>query len=341
MRKTILLFPLLVLPLLLSCNNSNINMPLSPFADDHYQRIGMDGQYKIAESMSEDEFNSIKNYIKDEDAKDGNVASYHIQQENRDLKHAYFGNESSAISQCSLTSISENLNRYNNRVTIDDIVTNKEVQTANGGIQKTQSLSTSYTFDSNYYLEEFSALKKYQKRLKTKINNESEEVKQELDETEYTEDLDKLYDIFGLKPFTTRIKSHFVQTDKYKFELLGNAAVYGKTSDGKYLIKEGYSLFDNFSTTMGRTYKSVNNYFYEGLLDKIGSDYYFVKFRFYRELLILSKSFDGSSVPIIYLEKPVLVEFDETTYSDITYFNNETTDLPKYTQTIPVPSTGE
>lgn len=336
----------MLIPFLASCDTSRVNTPNSPFKDDKYVRIGMksDGHHKIDKNMSNEEYNELKTYINDKTQTDENVITYHRQQEDRDLKYAYFGKESSTISQCTLTSISEDLNRFSNRVRTDTSVTNKEVQTANGGIQKTKSTVTEYVFDSDYKSNPFIESEKYQIRRATKINSEEQVVEQVQEETDYNpEDETFLYETFGLRPFTRRIKSHF-PTD-WEFQLLAdnNNAVYGKTSDGKYVIKEGYSHFVDYSTTMGRTYKAVDNYFYEGLLERYkvpGSEdeykYRFLDFRFYHELLILSKAFSSEgSIPILYLEKPALIEFSETTYSDITYCDEGESMFPRYTKTIP------
>ena len=349
MKKHLILSSLILIPLLASCDTSRVNTPNSPFKDDKYVRIGMrtDGHHKIDENMSNEDYNELKSYINDKTQIDENVVEYHRQQEDRDLKYAYFGKESSAISQCTLTSIDEYLNRYSNRVRTDTSVTNKAIQTANGGIQKTKSTVTEYVFDSNYSSDPFEESKKYEIRRATKTNSEEQVVEQVQSPTEYDPDSKTfLYETFGLKPFTSRIKSHF--PEELEFKLLGdsNNAVYGKNSEGKYIIKEGHSHFIDYSTTMGRTYKAVDNYFYEGTLERYEVptpsneekqySYRFLDFRFYHELLILSKAFSSpESIPILYLEKPALIEFSETTYSDITYCDTEESEFPRYPDVIP------
>lgn len=338
MKKKFLLCSLIVIPFLANCNNGGIDMPKSPF-DDHYARIGMQGVYGKTDDMSQADYNAIKTYINAPNSKDVNVKSYHRQEEIRDLKYAYFGKESSTISQCSMTSRSEDLTRYKNRVFINTDVTDQQIQQANGGIQKTKLALTDYTFDSNYDKETLA--NKYIERIKTKNNDETEVVTEPVHETEYGDE--QIYQIFGLKPYNSRIKSHFIEDGEYKFKLLANNnnAVYYMTKnekdDPRYLIKEGYSLFSDFHTTMGRSYKAQDNYFYEGILEKYKYEgeetFRFTHFRFYHELLILSKSIDGSGVPVLYLDKPVLIEFSETTYSNIEYAKEE--DLDTYTDPIP------
>lgn len=342
MNKRLVLLTIFALPLLASCNKSSIDMPKSPF-DDHYHRIGMKGEYAKADDMTVAEYNAIKEYVNTE-GEDKYVSSYHRQEEIRDLKYAYFGKESSTISQCSMTSHNEDLKRYYNRVFINNDVTDKQIQTANGGIQKTKSTLVDYTFDTTYESIEQEAIPpsgNYAERIRTTNNNEPEIITEPVPVTSYTSN--EVYKLFGLKPFNSRIRSHFATepdpTTGYDFRLLGdnNNAVYFKTKDNKYLIKEGYSLFSEFHTTMGRSYKAQDNYFYEGLLeDDDNNSYRFTHFRFYHELLILSKSIDGSGVPVIYLDKPVLIEFSETTYSDIQYVDEEKS-LPHYENDPPMP----
>ena len=347
MKKHLILSSLILIPFLASCDTSRVNTPNSPFKDDKYVRIGMRGKYRIDNPLNNDEYNELKNYINDTEVKDINVVSYHQQQEDRDLKYAYFGKESSTFSQCTLTSVSEDLSRYRNRVFTDNVETNKEIQIAGSNIQKTKSLVTNYTFDLGY--DDTKLANKYKIHVKTKIEGEDEKVEEEKGETSY-EDKD-VYDIFGLKPYTLRIKGHFPKPDPEKpdpnlFKLLGDNAVYGKDSDGNYVIREGHSDFINYSTTMGRTYKAVDNYFYEGVLerykvptssnDEETYSYRFLDFRFYHELLILSKAFSSEgSIPILYLEKPALIEFSETTYSDITYCDKGEEEFELYDKEIP------
>ncbi|MCQ2792708.1 MAG: hypothetical protein MJ208_04230 [Bacilli bacterium] len=333
MKKHLTLISLLFLPLLASCNQSNIEMPKSPF-DDSYQRIGMTGEYVIKNGLTQEEYNGIKASITvNPETRDVDVASYHIEQEDRDLKYAYFGDESSSISQCTMTSNNQDLTRYKNNVFINNNVTDKQVQVKNGGIVKTKSTLMDYTFDTNY-LNLPKENNKYARRLSTKNNDDPEEVTEPTPETSYdSQDPNQVYDIFALKPFTGHIAHHF--TDDFK--LLGDNAVYGKTEDGKYIIKEGHSNYQDFQTTMGRSYKAQDNYFYEGVLenyqDQGKTKYHFTHFRFYHELLILSKACDGTGVPILYLDHPVLIEFNETIYSNITY--KPVTSLDNYTGEIP------
>lgn len=337
MKKSLVLFSLIIVPFLASCQSTSIDMPKSPF-DDHYTRIGMRGEYEMTGEMNPTDYSAIKSYINSENNKDVDVASYHRQEETRDLKYAYFGRESSTISQCSMTSHSEDLKRYQNRVFINTDVTDQQIQTANGGIQKDKLTLTDYTFDTKYKQLDQS-LSKYSERIENKKNDEELKVTEPIKEQSYSDP----YEVFGLKPFNSRIKSHFIEDDDYKFKLLANEnnAVYYKHND-QYLIKEGYSLFPDFHTTMGRQYKAQENYFYEGLLEKYTKDgvetFRFTHFRFYHELLILSKSIDGSGVPILYLDKPVLIEFSETTYSDIKYEKEE--NLEPYTEDMPTPTEG-
>lgn len=337
MKKPLVLFSLFIVPLLASCNKGSIDMPNSPF-DDHYVRIGMVGEYNKTDDMKQGDYNAIKAYINDpNNTKDVNVASYHQQQEDRDLKYAYFGEESSTISQCSMTSQNIDLQRYSNRISVTNNVNEQQIQTAKSGIQKSKSTLTDYTFDNEKKAQDAG---NYTEIIETKNNDEEPKVTK-ADSGSYSSE-DEIYTLFGLKPFNGHIRSHFAKDGEEGFHLLANdnKAVYFKSND-LYLIKEGYSLFPEYHTTMGRSYKAQENYFYEGLLEKVGSGadvtFRFTHFRFYHELLILSKAIDGTGVPVLYLDKPVLIEYSETTYSDIKYFDNES-DLPTYTGDIPQPT---
>lgn len=335
------MFFLIFSPLtLFSCAKPSIDTPESPF-EDPYVRIGMRGEFDITDSMPQKDYNEIKKYVNDEESKDIDVARYKRQEESRDLKYAYFGQESSTISQCSMVSIDENGYRYNNNVSISDTITNQQIQSANSGIIKTASSLTDYTFDDSYP-HKSNETSTYSQRRKRKNNDEPETVTSLTTGKEYDlEDEEKVDSIFGQSPYVSRIKSHFlpsmVRDVPYEFKLLAddNKAIYGM-SNGKYLIREGYSIFPDFKTTMGRSYKAEDNFFYEGLLEKYEKDdedvYRFTNFRFYHELLILSKAFDGTGVPILYLDKPVLIEYSEIKY-EISYekLGNYSGEIPKVT----------
>lgn len=325
---------------LLACKGSNIDTPKSPF-DDHYVRIGMNSENEVTTPMSQDEYLSIKKYLNEETDDAKHISSYQHQSESRDLKYAYFGSESSTISQCSMISSNETNNRYNKAnkpVTITENVTNQQLQIANGGIIKTSSTITDYTFDTEYV----TSIKnyEYEKRKQVVNNNEAPVVTRSKEPTGY----DNEDAIFGLNPLSLIVSAHFREmtireTGHYNFKLLSdnNSAVYGKTKDGKYLVKEGYSVFAPFSTTMGRTYKAEDNFFYEGLLESYEvhneTKYRLTYLRFYHELLILSEAYDGTGVPILYLEKPVLIEYSEDKYT-ITHnqFGTYTDKIPDVTQ---------
>lgn len=321
---------------LFSCAKPSIDMPKSPF-EDSYTRIGMKGEFDITDTMPQKDYNEIKKYVSE--GEDDKVTHYIRQEESRDLKYAYFGQESSTISQCSMASINESGFRYPNKVTISSNITDQQIQSANSGIIKTSASSSDYSFDDTYPHNEMT----YSLRRVKKNNDESAVVTEPIKEKTYSEG--QLESIFGLTPFVSRIKSHFLPSTirdiQYEFKLLGdnNKAIYGMSGD-KYLIKEGYSIFPDFKTTMGRTYKAEDNFFYEGLLEKYevasGNEvtyaYRFTNFRFYHELLILSKAFDGTGVPILYLDKPVLIEYSEVKY-EISYdaLSNYSGNIPDVT----------
>lgn len=317
--------------ILFSCRPSNIDTPKSPF-DDHYERIGVNSEYNVVNPLGDGELDDINASIYPEEGEPTDVSHFKHQIETRDLKYAYFGEESSTISQCSLLSQVEDSNRYSNNVSIDINESEQQIQTANAGVIKTDSTITDYTFDTDYNKTILSG--EYRQTRQTIKKGEEPGLPTVVtDTTDYSDE--EL--IFGLKPLA-KIKSHFAFDDK--FSLLGPNAVYGTIEDGSYLIKEGYSVFKDFTTTMGRSYKAEDNYFYEGLLEKVENDdnvYHFKYFRFYHELLILSKAFDGTGVPVLYLDKPVLIEFSEDKYW-IDYNKN----LEKYSGVIPdLPSAQE
>ncbi len=319
MKKILLI--LLSTPLILfSCKSSNIKTPVSPF-DDHYERIGMDSKYSVITESTSEEIKSIKEYINTDDQDD--VSYYKHQYEKRDLKYAYFGNESSTISQCQMLSQIEDNTRYSNNVSIDINNSEQQDQTANAGIIKTNSKVTKYVYDPNY--KNLNDDKKYIKATVTEKNGE---------ETQTTRDGDGTYvegdnSVFYIKPLD-KIKEFFNSIEG--FDLFGANAICGTANNGEIVLKEGFSVFSNFTTTMGRSYKAEDNYFYEGLIDNSNGSYKFKYFRFYHELLILSEAIDGEGVPVIYLDKPALIEYSEDQYW-IDYKQ-----LQPYTGDVPFPN---
>ncbi|MCQ2796692.1 MAG: hypothetical protein MJ213_05310 [Bacilli bacterium] len=326
MKKPYLL--VLAIPLILfSCKSSGIDMPKSPF-DDTYVRIGAKSEYEIANPLNDGEFEEIKESIKNNDPH--NVSHFKHQLETRDLKYAYFGRESSTVSQCSMSSQVEDSTRYSNNVSIDINNANQQIQTANAGIIKTSTTVTDYTFDIDFKKDPKDS-GYYRQTSVTEHDDISDDPVVIIPKAEFN----SVVATFGLKPLERKIKAHF--NFEGTFDLLGVNSVCGTTEDGTYLVKEGYSAFSDFSTTMGRSYKAEDNYFYEGLLEKYTEQesgkkaYRFKYFRFYHELLILSKAFDGTGVPVLYLDKPVLIDFSEDKY----WIDYNT--LQPYTGEVPLP----
>lgn len=347
MKKQIL--PLLFIPFVLaSCKNNSTDMPKSPF-DDTYVRIGMKGEYEVnLTSLPASDYANLKSAIqnyKDEEKKATKVVR---KEEMRDLKYAYFGNEVGSASRCALLTRTDTESRYlkddSNYVTTKEAVSHQENQTANAGVLKSDSKTVDYIYDVNYLDSSKEAQETYGVRTSVKNNEEQEVVTQTTIETKY--DSTK----FDLESYKNGIMIHFapgkIRGEDYNFGILRdvNSAVYGKCnidSKERYLIKEGYSVFAPYTTTVGRTYKAVDNYFYEGLLEeyvepKIENEgeksFRFTSFRFYHEVLILSEACDGLNVPVLYLEKPVVVDYDEVKY-EISYDS-----LGEYTGTIPEPT---
>lgn len=346
MKKQIL--PLLFLPFVLaSCHNNSTDLPKSPF-DDVYVRVGMKGAYEVnlnpLETSDYAELkSSIANYI--ERGTDQDVTQVQRKEETRDLKYAYFGNEVGSASRCAMLSRIDTEKRYlnndKNYVTTKEAISHQQNQTANAGIIKNNSTTVDYIYDVNCRDSSKPLEEEYGVRTSFKNNDEQEVVTQTTDEVNYDETK------FNLDPYKNGIATHFkpgkVRGENYNFDILRdtNSAVYGKcTIDGKErcLIKEGYSVFAPYTTTVGRTYKAVDNYFYEGLLEeysepKIESEdeksFRFTSFRFYHEILILSEACDGSNIPVLYLEKPVVIEYNEIKY-EISYNS-----LGEYKGTIP------
>lgn len=330
---------------LFGCQKNLTDMPISPFFDT-YVRIGMRSEYNVnLRSLDSEEYVELKAAIDDYKDKDSDfetnkgVTKVVRKEETRDLKYAYFGKEVSSVSLCSMLSRTDTESRYlndNNRsyVTIKKAVSNRQNQNANAGIIKTNSTTCDYIYDSHYvkpqtYTE---VEQKYGVRTSIKNNSEAAVVMQTTpEETSY--DSTK----FDLKPFGDKIQQHFVpgevRGEDYNFEILGESAVFGQCNIGTKpytLIKEGYSVFAPYTTTVGRTYKAVDNYFYEGLLeDDTTNGLRFTSFRFYHELLILSQAYNGINVPVLYLARPVVVEYSEVKY-DISY-----NDLGTCEETIP------
>lgn len=333
MKKQVL--PLLLTPLMLfSCHNNVTDMPKSPF-NDSYQRIGMKGEYLVnLTSLPAEEYAKLKagivNYV--DDGVDKGVTKVVRHEETRDLRYAYFGKEVGTVSFCSMLSRTDTESKYlkneKNYVTTKEAISNQQNQTANGGIIKNNSTTVDYIYDVNYVNSETAQGTNYGVRTSVKNNDEALVVSQKTPETTtYDEEQ------FNLLPYKNEIQEHFKPTETYDFKILGdnNSAVYGTCNiDGeeRYLIKEGYSVFSPYTTTVGRTYKAVDNYFYEGLLEKKGESFRFTSFRFYHELLILSKAYD-EGVPVLYLEKPMTVEYSEVKYQ-ISYNG-----LGEYTGVIP------
>lgn len=329
MKKQVL--PLLLIPLMLfSCHNNVTDMPKSPF-NDSYQRIGMKGEYSVnLTSLQAEEYAKLKAGISS--YTDEDVTKVVRQEETRDLRYAYFGKEVGTVSFCSMLSRTDTESKYlkdeSNYVATKEAISKQQNQTANGHIIKNNSTTVDYIYDVNYVNNKIEQGTNYGVRTSVKNNDEALVVSQKTSETTtYDEEQ------FNLLPYKNEIKEHFKKTETYDFDILrdNNSAVYGTCKiDGKerYLIKEGYSVFSPYTTTVGRTYKAVDNYFYEGLLEKEDDTFRFTSFRFYHELLILSKAYD-EGVPVLYLEKPMTVEYSEVKYA-ISY-----DDLGQYTGVIP------
>lgn len=325
---------LLFFPFLLtSCGSSSITIPKSPFRDDKYVLIGMKSENKIDTYLTDDEFAKLNKAIARGTAMtDKRALKYVRQDETRDLKYAYFGKETSSVFYNSLNSRLDETTRYDNQIKIDNSSTKQIVQTAMGE-NTTLSINNTYTFDigtaKGLPKENF-----YKQHLRTQTNDEKPIISVKTDKTHYGGSEEESEEaVFSVHPYENSILQHFVETESYHFKLLGPNAVYGK-SNSKYLVKEAYSIFNkNFTTTLGRKYIAVDNYFYEGLLDDINTDLCFTYFRFYHETLILSEAYGNEGVPILYLEKPALVWFNEVKYN--IYYNSN----GNYTGTIPTPET--
>lgn len=330
MKKLALL--LLAIPFAFtSCQSSPITIPGSPFPNDHYNRIGMNSENKIESYLTDDEFEKLKEAVSSDYPTDKRALKCVSQDETRDLKYAYFGKETSSVFYNSLNSRQDEMVRYSNNIKIDSSTTKQIMQTAMGESQ-ILSVNDTYTFDIGTAKKQ--AKKNiYKQHLRVKTNDEQPTVSEKTGETHYGGAGEPSEDsVFAIRPYETLILP-LIEGEKCHMRILGDNAVYGKTNNNKYLIKEAYSVFDNeFTTTLGRKYIAVDNYFYEGLLDDISGDLCFTYFRFYHETLILSQAYNGTGVPILYLEKPALVWFKEVKYN-IFY-----TDNGPYTDNIPEPT---
>lgn len=314
---------LLMVPLMaIGCNKSLVNMPKSPFGADEYSPIGMTTAFPDVKlsSLDNNEYQLVKNNIANYQA-DEMVSSYTRHEESRDLRYAYFGNQEPTL--CTYTSSDIKLDRYSNPITISKNVQNNKNQTLSGSIindHLTDEIYTQSIPDKDHMYHVIESIKK---------NDAEAKVQKTKTDTSYSDA--EIVTIFGLKPFEVIQTSHFTEkavhseTEVYKFKLFGdeNNAVYGKAKINgvdQFLIKEAYSLFVDYQT-VGHRYKAVDNYFYEGLLKEVDSSNKklgFTSFRFYHEFLILSEPADRADVPILYLEKPMLVEYNEYRY-DISY----------------------
>lgn len=320
-KKVILAF----IPLMLiGCNKGAITKAQSPF-NDSYNPIGMTGEYTgNIEYLNSTQFKLLKDSITslktDPSEFDAIVKKYTKEERSRDLKYSYFRNELNPTDMCSLVNETSNNTRYSNNVTIASISNERQKQFS-GGIDKTITKTDDYTFDTKY---KSIASTEHKYRLNTvKKVNEYDAIITKGEEKEYEEDTT----IFNLSPYNAILNNHFknkvIRTKEYKFEMLAdnNNAVYGlynHNGEKRYLIKEAYSVFDPYSTVVGRKYKAVDNYFYEGLLKEVsgGEGLLLTNFRFYHEMLILSEACDeDNNVPVLYLEKPVLVEYNEYKYT--------------------------
>jgi len=328
---------LLLLPfILVGCNGGSINKTKSPF-NDKYSPVGMSGQYNITGSISTEDYNLLRKSIKDySDNNDSYVVkSYRRVKEERDLKAAYFGKNLGAANLCALVSQDTTNTRYSNYVTTSFSTSHNENQTVSGGINKTNSVVKDFTFSNDPDPKKEEENYQQNEQINTEGEEEriiSEKIKGTFDATESS----SITDTFGLKPYDNDIKTNFGTIKKRDKEVIfnvlddNNNAIYGM-SGNKYLIKEATSLFAPYSTAVGDTYKAVNNFFYEALLEKVGegdkATFRFTDFRFYTELLILSEAMsDETKVPVLYLEKPQLVEYTEIKYS-IQYANKDFVDV--------------
>lgn len=308
MKKSLLL--LFSIPMfLLGCNNSNVNLPKSPFKDD-YKRIGMTTEYtkSAITSIDSGEYNNLKNSIKNYSSNDKEVTNYKRTEQTRDLKAAYFGKNLGAANLCSLLTRTDTNTMYNNKVTTKLVNIHRENQVMNG-----PNITSNQQMDDYIYSSESN--NKFRVNRLLKNDNENPVITK-------SDEQDIVSDTFYIQPYEKDIKNNFTIKSRsgkeISFSVLAdsNSAVYGKTKidniGDRYIIREALSDFATYSTTVGDTYKSVDNYFYEALLD---NNYKFTHFRFYHELLILSEALnDETKVPVLYLEKPQLVEFSEIKY---------------------------
>ncbi len=306
---------LFLIPLFaIACHGRGVDMPKSPFPGDNYVPIGMESAFskEKLEPLDDEgtEYQKLRGTIKEYQA-DVLTTKYTRKREYRDLKHAYFGdqeqNPCSYVSQEVVDEYCKNPEEEADIVSTDKNYEVNKRQMISGGIKTNSSRVETYDYTDLSSLT--NQQKTYSEVKSTKINQEKEEVTLTVEHADYRDD------VFQLTPFTTYITKHF---DGIEFDLFGedNDAVYGKFKDGRYLIKEAYSKYDDYAT-LGHKYKAVKNYFYEGILTKTSKateNLGFTSFRFYSELLILSEAADSLDVPVLYLEHPMLVEYDEYQY---------------------------
>ncbi len=320
MKKKALL--LLGIPLLLiGCNGNKVDLPKSPFSNDNYKRIGMESEYKdiTISDLNSEEYDKLKKSIKDYKNYDAKVKSYTRSEETRDLKAAYFGTNLGAANLCKKTSRTDTNTRYNNLVTTKLVNTKTEEQVMNSK----STIKNEQQMDD--YVNGLDG-EKYSTIRSLKNNTSNPEVTYVVKEESYSGE-GKAEEVFGTHAYEKDIKNNFVIKSRtpgreISFSVLAdnNNAVYGKTNikdiGERYIIREAMSDFSPYSTTVGDTHKAVDNYFYEALLVPENGGYRFTNFRFYHELLILSEAYgDESKVPVLYLEKPVLVEYSEIKYT--------------------------
>lgn len=315
MRNKIL-FPLFLTLVLSSCGQSNIFVPNKVFENDDYNRIGAVKTKESNETLNNEEKAKVQTILSSYENIDKHVTTVISHNEIRDLQYAYFGSSvPTNFKNYRLSEFSTSIKFVNlAQVIISDSYSEQE--TSLGNVKNKLSTKT-YTFDVDEE-NNTSIDRKYETRIESKVNDEEITVTS-VRKGSYQKNDDAIDEIYGLKPIKSILDSFSPTSD---FKLFGDNAVYNSYTQNDIknaVICDAVSEFFNYKTSNGREYKAVNNYFYEAhvsLLDNPQVTY----FRKYSETLILSDDVVVDT-PVLYLEKPALIKYEEKTY-EISYDEN-------------------
>lgn len=309
------ILPLLLTLVLPSCGQSKIFVPDKVFENDDYNRIGVRKTKESSATLNNENKIKVRLLLSSQYEIDRHVTEVVLHNEIRDLSYAYFG--SSVPTNFKNYRLSENStsNKFVNNAQTIMADSYSEQETSLGSV-KNKLQTVTYTFDTNIE-DKTSTERNYETRIVSAANDEKETVTS-VKKGSYTTTEGSLISTFGLTPIKEILHSFPENEDENeRFDLFDEDAVYNQYTDSQSnfaIVSDAISLFFNYKTSNGREYKAVENHFYESHIIYEGVDSPRITyFRKYNETLILSDDVVVDT-PVIYLEKPALIKYQETTY---------------------------